>query len=145
MINVCGKIRLTGRSRGWWIGYCGRSSCQISHTMPYFHRSSPASCTKYRHIWSPFCKFIFLISLETNSINTGVTLHKKDAFRNTPDMVCRIAGCSDVANYTLGMVLIWYSSPNITSMIMGKTCRTRKTLKQIIWKGVHMYGLLIFI
>lgn len=117
-------MRLAGRRRVWWVWFCGRSSCQISHPVPYFHKSSPASCTEYRHIWPSLCAFICLISLATNSRNTCVTLYKKDAFRNIPDMVCRIAG-SDVANCTQGMMLIWFSSPNITRMIMGKTHRTQ--------------------
>lgn len=165
------KMRLAGRRRVWWVWFRGRSSCRISHPMPYFHKSSPASCIEYRHIWPFLCAFIFLISLATNR-NTCVTLYKKDAFRNIPDMVCRIAG-SDVGNYTQGMMLIWFSSPNITTKIMGKTHRThwseverilnisretwrkeplfdlgmgeRKTLKQIIEKGIQMYWLFIFI
>jgi hypothetical protein len=118
------KCDLAGRRRLWWVWFCRRSSCQISQPMPYFHKSSAASCAEYRHIWSFVCAFIFLIILATNSRNTCVTPYKKDAFRNTADVVCPIAGCSEVANYTSGMMLIWYSSPNITRMILGKTCRT---------------------
>jgi hypothetical protein len=107
----------------WWVWLCDRSSCQIAQPLPYFRKSSPTSCTEYRHIWSTLCAFIFLISLATNSRNTCVTLYKKDTIRNIPDMVCRIAGYSGATNYTQGMKLIWYSSPNITRMIMGETCR----------------------
>jgi hypothetical protein len=167
-------MRLAGGLKVWWVWFCGRASCQIPHPMPYFHTSCPESCTEYRHIRSALCAFIFLIILATNSRNTHVTLYKKDAFWNIPDMLCRIAGCSDVANYTLGVMLIWYSLPNITRMIMGKTRRThqrtveciqnfsreswrreplyrplgtdeRKTQTQIIGQGVQMYGLFISI
>lgn len=129
--------RLRENAFGWtprsrWVWFCGKSSCQISHPMPYSHKSSPASCTEYRHIWSALCAFIFLIIVATNSRNTHVTPYKKDAFWNIPGMVCRIAGCSDVENYILGMMLIWYSSPNITRMIMGKTCRTHQRAVECI-------------
>jgi len=95
-------MRLAGRSSvGVSLILWGRSSCQISHPMPHLHKSSPASCKEYRHIWSLYA-CIFLISLATNSRNTCVTLYKKDTFQNIPDMVCRSAGCSDATNYTRG-------------------------------------------